>query len=302
MRKKKILNLYRIFLFLVLALAFYYIYDQLQDGWSKLDQYRWSLSFGYLFVSIVVEFLYIVFGAWIWHRLLSYLGSEIGFWKSFRILQLAQLGKYLPGRIWAIGGQLYFGEQEGIPRSTLLWATGLQWFFNLLSGAIISLPFLYVLVPLWVAISGTLILSFLLSLGLFSAHVLWTVSGWLNRSPLEKPPTDPPRISPTQSLTIFFALGLAWFLFGFAFWSLINAFIDLPLGAYYEVSASFCGAWVLGALSFFTPAGIGVREGALVYLMGQFLLPSLAVIISIAARLWITMVELFCAAITWLIE
>jgi hypothetical protein len=242
---------------------------------------------------------YFVFTSWIWHLLLSYLGSEVGFWKSFRILQLAQLGKYLPGRVWAIGGQLYLGEREGIPRPTLLWAMGLHWFFNLLSGAIIFLPFLYVLTPLWAAVSVTLILMFLLGLGFLPRRILRLLSGWVDLSDPEKLPSSLLRISSGQCLSIFFAFVFTWSFFGFAFWSLINTITEVPLGAYYKVLASFCGAWVVGVISFFAPGGIGVREGAMVYLLGQFLLPSVAVIITIAARLWITLVELVCAAVGW---
>lgn len=301
-REKRLLNLRAICLFLVLTPILYYIYDQLQDGWDKLEHYRWSLNLGYLLLSILTAFFYFLFTSWIWYRLLSYLGSDLGFWKSFRILQLAQLGKYLPGRIWAVGGQLYLGEREGVSRPILLWAMGLHWFFNLLSGAIIFLPFLYVLTSLWVAASVTVMLMFLLSLGFLPRHILRCLSGWADLSDPEKLPSGLLRLSPSQSATIFFAFVFTWALFGFAFWSLINALTEIPLRAYYEVLASFCGAWVLGAVSFFTPAGLGVREGALVFLLGQFLLPSMAVIISIAARLWITVVELACAAIAWFIQ
>jgi hypothetical protein len=212
------------------------------------------------------------------------------------------LGKYLPGRIWAFGGQIYLGQHQGISPHTILWATGLQWFFNLLSGAIIFLPFLYVLTPRAIAVAATLMLLCLTGLGLFPLHFLRLVSGRISLSLKERLPKDLPGFSPTQSLTILLALVLAWLLFGFSFWSLINAFVEIPLRAYYEVSASFCGAWVLGTLSFFAPAGIGVREGALVYFLGQFLASSLAVMISVASRLWFIAVELLCAFTAWLIE
>ncbi len=289
-------------MFLILPLIFYYIYGQLHDGWEKLDHYRWSLNPYYLLLSVVTVSLYAVLATWTWQLVLFYLGSELGFWKSFRILQLSQLGKYLPGRIWAVGGQVYLGEQEGISPRVLVWTTGLQWFFNLLSGATIFLPFLYIFAPQRIAVFATLILLCVLGLGFFPIHLLRVLSGWLNLGLEKKLPTDLSWLSPTQSLKIFFALVLVWLLFGLSFWSLINAFIAIPLVSYYEVSASFCGAWVLGTLSFFTPAGIGVREGALVYLLGHFLLPSVAVMISVASRLWIIAVELSCASIAWFIK
>ena len=97
MRSKRFLMFHRAFLLLVLPLVLYYIYRQLQDGWDKLESYRWSLNLEYLFLSILVALAYLVFGSWIWHRLLFHLGSDLPFWKSYRVLQLGQMGKYLPG-------------------------------------------------------------------------------------------------------------------------------------------------------------------------------------------------------------
>ena len=299
MKYRRFLKLRMVLLVLVLPLVFYYIFVQLHDGWDKLQHYRWSLNIYYLALSIFTVSLYAVVATLTWQWVLSYLGSRLGFWASFRIVQLSQLGKYLPGRVWAVGGQVYLGEQEGIARRTLIWATGLQWFFNLLSGATLFLPFLFIFASKKIAIVATLILLLALSLGLFFGHFLRFFSTWFDTCFNIKLPKDLSWLSPTEGLKIFLALTAAWFLFGLSFWALINAFIEIPLVSYYPVLASFCGAWVLGTLSFFTPAGMGVREGALVYLLGHFLLPPVAVMISIASRLWLTVVDLSCASIAW---
>lgn len=302
MRSKRFLNPHAILLILFLPPILYYIFVQLQDGWDKLRHYPWDFNLGYFLLSIIVAFLYFVLTSWVWQRVLSYFGTELGLWQSFRILQLAQLGKYLPGRVWAIGGQLYLGEREGLSRNILLWTTGLHWFGNLLAGAIIFLPFLYGLVPARVAVLGTLVVLVLLSLGFFPRPIFGLFSDELESGRQGRLASGLLRLTPTQALTVLCGFLFAWCVFGFALWLMVNAFMDLSLGAYYEVLASFCGAWAVGVLSFFAPAGIGVREGAWVYLLGQFLHPSLAVIISIAARLWITVVELACAAIAWFIQ
>lgn len=289
-----------ILLVLVLPLVFYYIYGQLRDGWARLDYYEWSLNLDYLLLSMMLAFAYFFLTVWIWQSILSYLGSELAFWKCFRMLQLAQLGKYLPGRIWAVGGQIYLGDRYGIPRQTTLWAAGLYWVFNLLCGALIFLPLLYFLVPLWTAVAATMVFLTLLGVACFPREALRFLSSLFSLAYAEKIFAGLLRFSPRQCLVVFFTFFISWSLFGLAFWSMVNAFVEVPLAAYYHALASFCGAWVLGILSFFTPAGIGVREGALVYLLGQFMQPPMTVIIPVAARLWITLVELICAGIAWL--
>jgi len=301
-QNKTILHLQSVLLFLILPLVFYYIYVRLLEGWDNLENYTWSLNLGYFVLSVLSAFLYFVFTTWIWHRVLTGLGSSVGFWRSFRVLHLAQMGKYLPGNIWAVGGQLYLGKQEGISPTTILWATGIHWYFNLLSGAIIFLPLLYSLAPLWVAVSVSVLVLFVSTATFFLRGVLSFLSRWPKFSDREGLYGGVLRLTPSQGLGIFFGFALAWSFFGLSFWALINTFVEVSFGAYYTALASFCGAWVMGVLSFFAPAGIGVREGALVYLLGQFLVPSMAAVISIAARLWITLVELICAAVAWFIQ
>jgi uncharacterized membrane protein YbhN (UPF0104 family) len=47
----------------------------------------------------------------------------------------------------------------------------------------------------------------------------------------------------------------------------------------------------LGLIAVFAPAGLGVREGTLVYLLTYIVPAPIAVILSVATRLWMTLVE-----------
>jgi glycosyltransferase 2 family protein len=75
------------------------------------------------------------------------------------------------------------------------------------------------------------------------------------------------------------------------------AWQDVPL-----LGATYAAAWVIGFLSFLTPGGIGVREGVLAYLLGLWLPPGVAIVISLLSRLWIVAGELVGTAIAWRIR
>jgi uncharacterized membrane protein YbhN (UPF0104 family) len=49
---------------------------------------------------------------------------------------------------------------------------------------------------------------------------------------------------------------------------------------------------ILGIVAIFAPSGLGVREGALVYLLSFIMPGSIAVIISILSRIWTTLIEM----------
>ncbi|MGH2626662.1 MAG: hypothetical protein ACRDHY_08445, partial [Anaerolineales bacterium] len=96
-----------------------------------------------------------------------------------------------------------------------------------------------------------------------------------------------------------FALGwfglhiVAWLGYGLAFCLLWSAFRPLPTGLEVLMAASaFPSAYVLGFLAFFAPAGVGVREGALVALTAPLLGRADATALAVIARLWLTVLEL----------
>jgi uncharacterized membrane protein YbhN (UPF0104 family) len=57
----------------------------------------------------------------------------------------------------------------------------------------------------------------------------------------------------------------------------------------------------LGLIAIFAPSGLGVREGALVYILSFMMATPVAVIISILTRVWITLIEIGLIGMVYLI-
>ena len=87
---------------------------------------------------------------------------------------------------------------------------------------------------------------------------------------------------------------LGWILQGLAFWVLARG-LGFRLSLLEGVPA-FPAAYVAGYVALFAPAGAGVREGILVALLGP-MLGAGAAVLSLAARLWSTIVEIVPAII-----
>ena len=85
---------------------------------------------------------------------------------------------------------------------------------------------------------------------------------------------------------------LHWVVTGGAFYLFIRAFY--PLGGYYIpiLSGIYALSFTAGYLAFFTPAGLGVREGALTFLLSLFIPMPIAIGVSLLSRLWLISVEL----------
>ena len=50
-----------------------------------------------------------------WRRMVAGWGTTLRFWPAARVWVLSSMGKYLPGKLWAIAGMAMLGKEEGIP-------------------------------------------------------------------------------------------------------------------------------------------------------------------------------------------
>jgi hypothetical protein len=92
---------------------------------------------------------------------------------------------------------------------------------------------------------------------------------------------------------------LFWVINGIAYYLLINSLTPSPLSQLPMVVGAFTIAWVVGFLALFAPAGLGVVEGTLTFLLGFFFPVPVATVVALFARLIRTIAELICALIAW---
>jgi hypothetical protein len=95
-----------------------------------------------------------------------------------------------------------------------------------------------------------------------------------------------------QLLTFFVILIVPWLLYGMAFRLLAIGLlggVSAPAGFYI---AAFTGSYLAGVIAVFAPAGLFVREAALIGVLTPVLGGGDAVILAIASRIWLTALEI----------
>jgi hypothetical protein len=110
-------------------------------------------------------------------------------------------------------------------------------------------------------------------------------------------------------LTLWNIIGLLWQ--SLAIWLIVAGPLGLKLAWWWMVAGAYCLAWCAGFLSFFSPAGIGVREFIFVMVLKALLpqsvkdhfpdataLGALLAFLSIVLRLWAMGGELLALGIT----
>jgi hypothetical protein len=233
----------------------------------------------------------------IWGRIVRELGGPtLSAGDSVRIFMIANLGRYLPGKIWQIAGLAALAKGKGVPPATSAGAAVIGQGIAVVAsaaiglGALLSAPDPY---PRFGLIGAAIVLAgaALLAVPTFFRRI---VGVWfrLTRS------TARPDVDGVHALRWLALYTANWALYAFAFLVLARS-LGLGGGAI-PVASAFAAAYLLGYAMVFAPAGLGPREGFLII----FLTPHLGVahsgVLAIVARVWTTLVEVVPAGIFWL--
>jgi uncharacterized membrane protein YbhN (UPF0104 family) len=92
-------------------------------------------------------------------------------------------------------------------------------------------------------------------------------------------------------------LVVPWVLYGIAFRFLALGLFGAPPGSWSFYITAFTGSYVAGVIAVFAPAGLGVREVALIALLSPLLGSGDALILAAASRIWLTALEVLAAVI-----
>jgi uncharacterized membrane protein YbhN (UPF0104 family) len=252
---------------------------------------RWGLL---LLASLLLLVGYLISGG-LWGVMVRQLGGpRLGLFRSCQVFLLANLGRYVPGKIWQIAGLAYLSRKEGVS-ARLATAAALVGQGTALAGATL--------------VGASALLGPPGGQSALGRIVLWGALGLvvlLSLPPVFRRTVDlafklgrldaPERLREDVTFGVRWVASYAfnWAVYAVAFWVLLRSF-GLP-GSLLEVGPGFAAAYVLGYLAVFAPAGIGVREGFLVVFL-QPALGAFALGAAIVARLWTTVVELVPALV-----
>jgi hypothetical protein len=253
-----------------------------------------------LLTSVILVWCGFISAIFVWRSLLSSYGEYVPFPDAYRIYFQANLGKYLPGKIWQLAGTVLLCGELGIGAGKSLAAT----LYNSAAAILTGLAILFAVLPGKVGGAGNELVWYLVTaLGLFlfvafPGALTFGVNRALRMLGKEE---IKERISRRDLVGSLIGYLFSWCVFGLSFHILMR-FLGLGEGlSFLETTGIFSGSVSIGFLAFFSPGGIGVREGIMVLLLKETYPVSTAVFVSLVTRLWITAVELLGFLSTYLI-
>ena len=266
-------------------------------NWSEFRSLHVALAIapGWIAGSVVLVFLTYAMQIESWRRILAGWGQRLAFGPAARTWSVANLGRYVPGKVWSVAGLVVLAQRAGVEPGPAAASAFVIQAVSLGSGvAVVAAVTPQSAPPLRLALAGLAAVATILVL-------VWRPTAlWLGRlvnavAPLE--PLAPSAVFAGTILTV-----LSWGTYGAALWMLARGLIHdaplpLPLPLTTAIGAFTLG-YILGLLALFAPGGVGVRELVLVGLLAPFLGSGGAVAVSVASRVLLTLTEAAAALLT----
>jgi glycosyltransferase 2 family protein len=228
-----------------------------------------------------------------WRALLADLGSPLPLPAAVRVMFVGQLGKYVPGAVWAVAAQVELARDYDVPRRRSATASLVGMAVTLvvaLVAAGVTLPLTsgHAVRQYWWVLAITPLAAICLYPRIIRSGLDLALRV-LRRPPLEG------SVSGTGMARALGWTMLGWLCYGAQAWFLISVFAGdaphvfaLSLGAY-------ALAWAVGFLIVFFPGGIGPREVALIAVLAPVMPSASALVVALASRVVMTAGDLIWA-------
>lgn len=282
----------------LLAVVGWFVARTFIDRWEEFRTYPLDLQVNPGLLVLAALVVWSGYAALIagWRGVLRGWNETLAPWQAGRIWALSSLGKYIPGKIWAVAGMVVMAQRAGVRPVAAAGSALVMQLLAMGTGAAV------------VALTGVLALATdgWLRLGLIAvlvASVAGTLvllqTGWLNRI-LARLPGGVDQVATPTPLSILGGVAanvLAWGAYGVAVWLLARALIPEVSFPLLTTIGAFAASYIVGFLVLLVPGGLGVREGVFVLMLQGVVGLAPATAIALASRLLFTLTEVGVAVL-----
>ncbi len=268
---------------------------QLAHSWHEIRPRLASLRYGWLaagLATITAYYLLFIVG---WRMVLRAFGQPISYRQAVLADIVSMLAKYLPGGVWTPAARVLMCQRYGLPPGPVLASVGYEAGLSAIAGVLVFLGALAfhdsvnTPVPVWALAVGASGLLVALHPGIYGP-----IADRVLR-PLGKDPI--PRLPIGKAFLILAYYAATWVLSGVSLVCLIRAVepISFVKETLYVAGVGAIGA-IVTVLAFFTPSGLGAREGAMFALLTPVMSDGGALVVVVLSRVVITVSELLILA------
>ena len=225
-----------------------------------------------------------------WRRVVTASGEQISLGNAARIWFVSNLGKYVPGKIWSITAMTMMARQSSVSPVAAAGSSVLMQLVSIATGiGVVLATGAHAVDRPVVAVGVAVALALLLiATPRLLPAAISVAARVLGRE------IDVPRLAGVTVLGAVVRSTVSWIAYGVAFQFFVRGLLGRSAGAPTSYIAVYAASYIIGFLALFAPGGAVVREGAMVTGMLRLGLTGQAdaVVVAIASRLWLTVLEL----------
>ncbi len=275
-----------------MLVIFFLLGRELWKNWQEIpfEQIRFNYLFILLSIASMFGFFTVYVGAW--RGVLSSYGYIPRFIDCFRVLAISNLGKYIPGKVWFALGRMYLAKRLDVPEKVTIVSAVLETSLLAVSAGMIALATIAAPWQARLSPKTSLIVLAIIACGLFMVHprvftrCVNAVLRRFKRSEIQM------KLSYGGIVGLLLLYFFSWFWQGVGFFLMVKSFYDVELSLFPVLWGVFVLAWMTGFLNLLMPAGIGVREGIITFLLSFYMPASVAIIVALVTRGWSTLIDL----------
>ena len=258
--------------------------DEMKDSFSHLT---WSSLVGAVFFA----FMSMSYLGWMWGRLLLRRGYKVPRAQLVSWYYTGQLGKYVPGGVWAVVGRAEMAVRGGVPRADAYSVTGLS-MFTTYSAAALCAALGSLLSWERPIIGAALLLALVVGLSVYAiAPLRQRLVGLLRKITSGTNELTAPK----DMLALTIVQVPAWIMISLSTTITAHAF-GAEVGVLHMFFVSSL-SWLIGFLVIGAPGGLGVRESIFTGLLSASVGTSTALSLAVASRMIFVTVDFLGALI-----
>jgi glycosyltransferase 2 family protein len=230
-----------------------------------------------------------------WRRIVARWDRDLSFVDAARIWLVSGLGRYVPGKLWAIAAMGAMAQRAGVSPVAATGSSVLNVVVNIAAGFVVVMATGWRLLALPYAGAPVVAVTIVVL-----AVILLMAVPWLTPQLLQLAQRVTGRSTvvgtPPRGAIGYAVVGnlIGWILYGLAFQLLARALFGSAPGGLAAYVAVYALSYLVGYLALLAPAGVGVREASMVALMPAAGLASApqALVLAVASRLVLTILDI----------
>lgn len=280
----------------VLVAAGYYLATVAAPQWPAIRDRELTWNAGFLALSAVLVLANLALLLAAWTASLRWCAVQVRYLDAARIWFTANLARFIPGTVWQFASLAAMSMRYRVS-AVASTATVL---FEQIALLITGLAVLGVLTPsvlhaAWWQ-SALVVGAALGAAGLLVPRPGGALGLWIERR-LPGVRVLWSGLTPARLITFMVVLVVPWLVYGAAFRLLAAGLLGPVPGSWGFWIAAFTGSYLAGVIAVFAPAGLLVREAALISVLSPVVGSGDAVILAAASRLWLTALEVLGAGL-----